>query len=319
MGNNYYIPLDASTLFKYTHLNAPLASLDRAVTYLKNMIVSCDGAITWESGTLTWSGTIRIHFNTAAGLAVQNTITASNVALSDNEFAYVDLSETNDSALTVSKAAITTAAASNFIAYNRLVLGYRNTTSDQFYPVALPFGISSAIIYKTIYIPANAMTPTATAGAALGTAEYATNDINIDYLAFDGASEEFAEFQLAMPEDWDRGTIKAKFFWSSATGSTANDTVEWEIAAGALSNDDAIDAALGTAQVISDTLLADAGADLQVSGATPALTVGGTPALGDLIHFKISRNVGGTDDMTEDAWLFGVWVQYKCTYTAVAW
>jgi hypothetical protein len=175
------------------------------------------------------------------------------------------------------------------------------------------------IDYETIWIPANTMTPTATNGAAAGTKEYATNDINMDYLAFDGATEEFAEFQLPMPENWDRSTIKAKLFWSSAAGSTTADTVEWEIQAGALSNDDAIDAALETAQVISDALLADAGADLQISGATPAITVGGTPALGDLIHFKVSRNVGGTDDMTEDAWLFGVWIQYKCTNVVAAW
>jgi hypothetical protein len=173
--------------------------------------------------------------------------------------------------------------------------------------------------YRTIYIPANAMTPTATNGAAMGTTEYATQDINMDYLAFDTTTEEFAEFQFPMPEDWDRSTIKAKFFWSSATGSTAGDTVEWEILGGALSDSDAIDAALGTAQVISDALLADNGGDMQVSAATPAITVGGTPALGDMVHFKVSRNVGGTDDMVEDAWLFGVWIQYKCTNTCAAW
>lgn len=173
--------------------------------------------------------------------------------------------------------------------------------------------------YDTIFIPASAMTPTATNGAVGSTAEYATNDINMDYLLFDGATEQYAEFQFPMPENWDRSTIKAKFFWSSDSGSTANDTVEWEIAGGALSNDDAIDAALGTAQVISDALLADNGTDLQVSGATPALTVGGTPALGDLVHFKVSRNVGGTDDMTENARLFGVWIQYKANTSVAAW
>jgi hypothetical protein len=175
------------------------------------------------------------------------------------------------------------------------------------------------IDYQTMWIPANAMTPTDTNGAEMGTTEYAANDINMDYLAFDGTTEEFAEFQLPMPENWDRSTIKAKCFWSSATGSTAGDTVEWELQGGALSDDDAIDAALGTAQVISDTLLADNGTDLQVSAATPAITVGGTPALGDLVHFKVSRNVGGTDDMEEDAWLFGVWIQYKCTNAVAAW
>jgi hypothetical protein len=137
MGNNFWTVLTASTLWKYTHLNVPFGELDRAITYLKNVIVSCDGDITWAAGTLTWSDTIRIHFNRADGYAIQNTIAASNIALADNEFAYITLSETNDAVITVSKAAITTAAASNFIAYNRLVLGYRNTTSDEFYAVHL--------------------------------------------------------------------------------------------------------------------------------------------------------------------------------------
>jgi hypothetical protein len=182
-----------------------------------------------------------------------------------------------------------------------------------------PAGLASVYQYQTIYIPGSAMTPATTNGAAAGTAETSSNKLNMDYLAFDTTTEEMAHFQLAMPEGWDRGTIKAKFFWSSATGSTANDTVEWELACVAISNDDALDAAVGTSQVISDALLADNGADLQVSGATPALTVGGTPALADVVHCRISRNVGGTDDMAEDAWLFGAWIQYKVTNTVAAW
>ena len=172
---------------------------------------------------------------------------------------------------------------------------------------------------RTIWVPAVMMETNATAAAATGTNERSTNKINIEHWAFDGASEEIVEFDLVMPEGWNRGTIKAKFYWSSATSSTDGDTVEWEIAAGALSDNDAIDAALGTSQVITDTLLANDGGDLQVTAATPALTVGGTPALGDLIHFKVSRNVGGTDDMEEDAWLFGVLIQITETNTIAAW
>jgi hypothetical protein len=62
---------------------------------------------------------------------------AGSIVLADNEFAYVDLNETNNTALTAAKAAVTTGAASNFKSYNRLVLGYRNTLSDNFYPVHL--------------------------------------------------------------------------------------------------------------------------------------------------------------------------------------
>jgi hypothetical protein len=181
-----------------------------------------------------------------------------------------------------------------------------------------PAGLASVYQYQTLYIPASAMTPATTNGAAAGTAETSSNKLNMDYLAFDTTTEEMAHFSVVMPKGWDRGTVKFVFRWTSATGSTAGDTVEWEVAGVAISNDDALDAALGTSQVISDTLLADNGADLQVTGATPALTIGGTPALGDTIHFVISRNVGGTDDMAEDAWLLGATLEYKLTETVTA-
>ncbi len=174
--------------------------------------------------------------------------------------------------------------------------------------------------YETVYVDAAAMIPCTTGGALQGTNEYGTNDIDMDYFAFDaGATEERVQFKLKMPENWDKGTIKVKFDWSSATGSTANDTVEWAIKAGALSNSDVIDTALGTPQVISDVLLADNGTDLQITAVTPALTIGGTPAKNDLLIFEIYRNTDGTDDMAEDAWLFGCTIQYKNSGTVVSW
>ena len=181
-----------------------------------------------------------------------------------------------------------------------------------------PKSILSAI--GTIYIDAGAMVPCTTNGALQSTHEYPNNDIDIDHYAFDtGAIEERVQWKLVMPENWNRGTIKAKFYWSSATGSTAGDTVEWGIKAGALSDSDAIDAALGTPQVISDALLAADGADLQISAATPALTVAGNPALNDLILFEVYRNTDGGDDMAEDAFLFGCLIQYKKTVYAASW
>ena len=185
---------------------------------------------------------------------------------------------------------------------------------------ASAFAVDKISIYKTIWIPAKLWLPTTTAGcAALANTELATNDIQIEYLAFDGASEEYATHSRPMPEDWDRGTIRAKFMFVPATGCSAADTVEWELAAVAVSNDDAIDAAPGTSQVISDAISAGVQADLHITDTTPAITIGGTPALGDYVHFKVSRNVGGTDDMTEDAWLLGVWIQYLADEQVTAW
>jgi len=172
---------------------------------------------------------------------------------------------------------------------------------------------------QNIWFSGNDVWTITTNGALFSSNEYATNDIMMRFHAFDGATEEFVAINIAMPEGWDRGTIKAKFYWTGASGCSAGDTVEWKIAAGALSDDDAIDAALGTLQVISDTVLAGVDGDMHITAATPAITVGGSPALGDLIHFKISRNVSGTDDMTEDAWLFGVMLQITTDKDVAAW
>ena len=174
--------------------------------------------------------------------------------------------------------------------------------------------------YGTVYVDAGAMVPCTTSGAASGTNEYATDKAEMDYFAFDGgATEERVQFKLIMPNDWNAGTVKVKLHWSSATGSTAGDTVEWSVKAISLANDGTIATAFGTEQVISDTLLADSGAKMQVTGATPAITIASATA-GAVTCFEVYRNTSGTDDMAEDAWLFGVEIQYtRATTAAEGW
>lgn len=168
-----------------------------------------------------------------------------------------------------------------------------------------------------ISINANEMIPCTTNGAVASKQEYGTNDIDIDILAFDsGATKERVQFTYEMPEDWDRSSIKVKFYWGNAAGASAGDKVEWAIKAGAISNSDPIDVALGTAVVITDTVIADG--DLHITSTTSPLTVGGTPAIGDLIQFEVYRNTDGLDDMAEDAWLIGVAIQYGISTTAIA-
>lgn len=140
MGSNFHTPYTTATKTRASELNVPLAELDKAISYGKNSIIHCDGDISYDSstGVLSWSGTLRILFNTTAGLAVQNTIAAGNVTLADNEIAYVTLNETNDTALTVSVATVTTGAASGFVAVGRVVLAYRNATSNDCYLMHAP-------------------------------------------------------------------------------------------------------------------------------------------------------------------------------------
>ncbi|NLI41486.1 MAG: hypothetical protein GX421_09965 [Caldisericales bacterium] len=149
MGANFHTAYaDGTTIFAASSMEAPLSDLDRAISYTKNVIVHCDGVINYSStsGQLTWSGTLRILFVRVDGQLIQNTVAAGGVTLSDNQMAYVDLSETNDAAVTVYAASLTTAAASTTKAYNRLVLGYRNTASDAFYPVNVRLPVNSSAV-----------------------------------------------------------------------------------------------------------------------------------------------------------------------------
>ena len=149
MGANFHTAYaDGTTIFAASSMEAPLSDLDRAISYTKNVIVHCDGVINYSSasGQLTWSSTLRILFVRADGQLIQNTVAAGGVTLSDNQMAYVDLSETNDAAVTVYAASLTTAAASTTKAYNRLVLGYRNTASDAFYPVGVKVPINPSVV-----------------------------------------------------------------------------------------------------------------------------------------------------------------------------
>ena len=158
MGANFHTAYtDGTTIFAASSMEAPLSELDRAVSYGKNVISHCDGVLGYSpgSGQLTWSGALRFLFVRTDGQLIQNTVAAGGVALTDNQMAYVDLSETNDAAVTVYAVSLTTAAASATKAYNRLVLGYRNAAGDRFYPVALrePMAATGSIgdMLKSVY------------------------------------------------------------------------------------------------------------------------------------------------------------------------
>jgi len=161
-------------------------------------------------------------------------------------------------------------------------------------------------IYRTIWVDAGAMISRTTAGALAGTEELASNDIMMDYFAFDDTTAEAVQFKLAMPDEWDRGTVKVKLFWYSASATTTH-TAVWGVKARAVSNDDALDGTWGTEVEVSDDVIA--AGDLHVTAATGAITVGGTPALGDLIMFEVDQDAAEADH-SGDVKLTGVMIQY---------
>lgn len=158
----------------------------------------------------------------------------------------------------------------------------------------------------TLPIMAAAMTPSSTNGAALGSTETTTNKQNFKTLDFDQTTQEFACFQVPMPKSWNLGTITFEPIWTAAAGTGG---VVWELEAVAISDDDVLDAAFGTAQSSTDTLIATT--DLHRGPESAAITVAGTPAAGDTVFFRIKRApANASDTLTADAKLIGIRIFY---------
>jgi hypothetical protein len=68
---------------------------------------------------------------------------------------------------------------------------------------------------------------------------------------------------------------------------------------------DALDAAFGTAQTVTDGVTA--ANDLMISAATSAMTIAGSPAEGDTVVFQVYRDAdNGSDTLAADAKLLSV-------------
>ena len=158
-----------------------------------------------------------------------------------------------------------------------------------------------------LWIPASAWIPKTTAGCGVDSRETATNDQNFDELLFDTGSDEFADALVVMPSNYSNGTtIAARFYWTASSGSGG---VAWAIQGRAFANDDALDTAAGTAQLVTDTLIT--ANDMHITAATSAVTIGGTPAANTPIQFTIYRDVSDAgDDLAVDARLLGVEIIY---------
>lgn len=151
-------------------------------------------------------------------------------------------------------------------------------------------------------VPAAAMIGRSTNGATANATETTTNKVMVRTYDFNKDTEQYAQFALPMPKGWNDGTITAEFVWTADAGSG---DVIWGLRGGAFSDNDALDTALGTAQEVTDTLLATG--KVHRSSATAAITIAGTPADNDLIVFEAYRKAAaGGDTLSGTARLLAV-------------
>lgn len=158
-----------------------------------------------------------------------------------------------------------------------------------------------------IWVPVQAMYPTADGGSsAITTVEVTEGRPELRVLDFDKDTTEFAQFSIAMPKSWNEGTITFEAYWTAASGSGG---CSWGLQGVAISNDDAVATAFGTAVVVDDTLIA--ANDLHISPTSSAITIAGTPAAGDLCFFQVFRDHDDSNDtLSVDARLIGIKIHY---------
>ena len=162
---------------------------------------------------------------------------------------------------------------------------------------------------ETIWVPATAMYPSVTSGSPDAATIEITADANrpiIKAIAFDKDSDEYAQFSIAFPKSWNEGTITFQPFFTA--NSTNGGTALFMLKGITISDNDAISQDFGTAQ---GTAKAHSGTayDLDVGAESSAITIAGSPAVGDETFFAIFRDVSG-DTLTADALLTGIKIFY---------
>jgi parallel beta-helix repeat protein len=159
------------------------------------------------------------------------------------------------------------------------------------------------------WVDAGAFAPRVTAGPAIQSEEYATNDIQVDQLLFDGATTNEGAQWKGWPTNWNRGTFQVHYFWDAASGASAADSVVWQTQARVASDDDPIDGSWGTAVTTVDSV--SAVGDVMVSALSSPITAGGSPAQNDLLWIEVERlQDNASDNMAEDAKFLGVLILY---------
>jgi hypothetical protein len=164
---------------------------------------------------------------------------------------------------------------------------------------------ASTLGRHTLWLPAASLLARTTNGAAPGTVELATNKVMLATLDFDAGTREYAQTQIAFPKSWSLGALRAEVLWTAASGSG---NVVWAVQALAVGDDDALDAAFGTAQPVTDTLLT--ANDLHRTAETGDIAVASAMS-GDLVVLQVFRQPDhASDTLAVDARLLGLRIFY---------
>lgn len=172
--------------------------------------------------------------------------------------------------------------------------------------------------YDTIFIPAAAMIPSASNGATAGAITF--TNTKRDTMAFGTVYDNSCEFDLVLPDDWNKGSLKAKFVWTVNDNTASSSTnVKWGIGCVSTPDGGSVSTAPTDFETVTDTL--SQVNNLQRTDATSAFAPEGTTGDGNLLHFVVRRMNANppSSPLSKDALLLGVVLQFARTTSTEAW
>jgi hypothetical protein len=150
-------------------------------------------------------------------------------------------------------------------------------------------------VWRTITIEAGAMRPSVTNGATISTnMSGGTDYITDDVYEFDDTTLQSVEWKMQMPQEWALGDLRWEA-WGYST-NTIGTNIYGLKAKSVAANEDP------SASWGSEAQHSAAGGAISTTAGRPfntpttAMTVGGTPAIGELVYFKLSRKPADVSD-----------------------
>lgn len=161
------------------------------------------------------------------------------------------------------------------------------------------------------WAPASLWIPRTTNGCGVDSREIgATHRLNFDELLFDATDLEYAQALWNLPPGYTTsGPLIARFYWTASQGTPGNG-VCWNIQGQALSDGDDLETVgFGTAQVVTDTLIALNDMHIATTG---NIVLGGTPTADTPVQFQIYRDPNhASDNLGFDARFLGVEISWS--------
>ena len=130
-------------------MNAPLETLDKALTYTKNVVITCAGSLTWDSTakTLNWDAPMQVRMiDEVSGKMHINTITSDTLTLSTyGDVVYVAVTTVNGTSISATFTSYSTGS-TVLRPSSIIVLGMLDTTSmTYFYPAPILLSVTGRL------------------------------------------------------------------------------------------------------------------------------------------------------------------------------